>query len=55
MVDYTKGVKPMDKFERFKVLARQIHPQQVIGGMIAEAHNEAAVQKTRWPGPSVSG
>ena len=50
-----KGGKPMDKFERFKVLARQIHPQTGKRGMIAEAHNQAAVQKTRWPGPSVSG
>ena len=50
-----KGGKPMDKFERFKVLARQIHPQTGKGGMIAKAYNEAAVQKTCWAGPSVSG
>ena len=55
VVDYMKGGKPMDKFERFKVLARQIHPQTGKRGMISEADNQASVQKTRWPGPSDSG
>ena len=54
-MDYMKGGKPMDKFERFKVLARQIHPQTDKRGMTAEANNQVAVQKTRWPRPSVSG
>ena len=55
VVDYMKGGKPMGKFERFNVLACQIHPQTGKRGMIAESHNKAVVQKTRWPGPSVSG
>ena len=55
VVDYMKGGKPMDKFERFKVLARQIHPQTGKREIIAEAYNQAAVQKTPWPRPSVSG
>ena len=46
VVDYMKGGKPMDKFERFKVLARQIHPQTGKREMIAEAYNQSAVKKT---------
>ena len=50
-----KGGKQIDKFESSRFWPAKFILKQVIGGMIAEAYNEAAVQKTRWPGPSVSG
>lgn len=49
VVDYIKGGKPMDQFEGFKVLARQIHPQSGEGVMLVEADNMAAVQKHTYP------
>ena len=55
MVDYMKGGKPMDKFEGFKLLARQIHPQTDKGVMLAEADNMAAVQKQTYAWTKCSG
>ena len=49
IVDYIKGGKPMDEYNGFKVLARQIHPHTGGGALLVEADNLAAVQKHTYP------